>query len=73
MTCDPAHACITCGDVGVVMRVAGAPDRDGLVACVGDDGERRAVDAALVGAVAPGDRLLVHADVALARVEEARA
>jgi hypothetical protein len=24
MTCDPDHGCITCGDVGVVMRVVAA-------------------------------------------------
>jgi hydrogenase maturation factor len=42
-------------------------ESDGLATCAGDDGERREVEIALVGDVAPGDRLLVHADVALTR------
>jgi hypothetical protein len=69
MTCDPDHGCITCGDVGVVMRAVGAGGADGLVVCVDDDGARREVDAALVGDVGPGDRLLVHADVVLTLLE----
>ena len=65
-SCDPHVGCITCGDVGVEMQVVAIGDA-GLATCAGEDGERREVETALVGAVAPGDRVLVHADVALAR------
>ena len=64
--CDPHEAhCITCGDVGVEMRVVEV--RDGLALCEAD-GEEREVETALVDAVGPGDLLLVHADVALVRL-----
>jgi len=64
--CDPhADRCITCGDVGVEMRVLEI--RDGLALCEGD-GRRRDVEIALVDDVAPGDRLLVHADVGLVKL-----
>jgi hydrogenase maturation factor len=64
--CDPHEAhCITCGDVGVEMRVVDV--RDGLALCEAD-GEEREVETALVDAVEPGDLLLVHADVALVRL-----
>jgi hydrogenase maturation factor len=62
MTC--GDHCITCSDEGVSMRVVSLCE-DGAV-CVDDDGsthERIAVD--LVEAVAPGDRILVHAGVAI--------
>ena len=64
--CDPHEDhCITCGDVGIEMRVVDV--RDGLAVCEAD-GEEREVETALVDAVEPGDRLLVHADVALVRL-----
>ena len=65
-SCDPHAGCITCGDVGVEMDVV-AVGEGGLATCADAGGERREVEVALVGAVAPGDRLLVHADVALTR------
>jgi hydrogenase maturation factor len=63
--CDARTGCITCGDQGVPMRVL-ALTPDGAV-CVEDDGTRHesiAVD--LVEPVALGDRVLVHAGVAIA-------
>jgi hydrogenase maturation factor len=60
--CDDDH-CITCSDEGVPMRVLDVRD-DGLAVC--DGGE---VMTELVGPVRPGDELLVHAGVALARLE----
>ena len=63
--CAEGDHCITCGDEGVPMRVESL-SADGAV-CVADDGtrhERIAVD--LVEPVAPGDRVLVHAGVAIA-------
>jgi hydrogenase maturation factor len=62
VSCDEGH-CITCSDEGVPMRVV-AVQPDGLALC---DGEVE-VMTDLVGAVAVGEELLVHAGVALARV-----
>ena len=65
-SCDPhEERCITCGDVGVEMRVVEI--RDGLALCVAG-GEERDVEIALLDDVAPGDVLLVHADVGLVKV-----
>ena len=65
--CDPhAEHCITCGDVGVPMRVLRV-DED-LAVCEDADGGVRTVEVALVEEVGPGDELLVHADVALVRL-----
>ena len=66
MSCDPYGRCITCGDVGVEMRVLRVDDD--LAVCEGDDGDPRTVEIALVEGVEPGDTLLVHADVALVRI-----
>ena len=56
--CDPHGGCITCGDEGIEMRVEGV-----------EDGAREEVDLALVAPVAPGDLVLVHAKVALVRLD----
>jgi hydrogenase assembly chaperone HypC/HupF len=55
--------CITCGDAGIAMRVLEL-DRDGA-RCAGRDGVAQSVAIDLVGAVAVGDELLVHAGVAI--------
>jgi hydrogenase maturation factor len=63
--CEARTGCITCGDQGVTMRVVSVSG-DGAV-CVAEDGTRHegiAVD--LVGPLAAGDRVLVHAGVAIA-------
>ncbi len=44
---------------------------DGIALCADADGARSEVMADLVGPVAPGDVLLVHAGTALARQETA--
>jgi hydrogenase maturation factor len=64
-------ACITCGDVAIPMRVVRTGD-DGLADCVTEDGQTSQVELALVDA-APGDLVLVHACVAIQRLEEAAA
>jgi uncharacterized protein (UPF0179 family) len=64
--CDPHEHCITCGDVGVEMRVVRLDDD--LAVCEAADGDVRTVEVALVDGVSEGDRLLVHADVALVRL-----
>ncbi len=65
MSCDESH-CITCSDEAVRMLVVAA-DAPGLARCEGPDGARSDVMTDLVGDVAPGDALLVHAGTALAR------
>jgi hydrogenase maturation factor len=64
-SCENQSGCITCGDEGIPMRVVSVSG-EGAV-CVDEGGSRHegvAVD--LVGPVAPGDRVLVHAGVAIA-------
>ena len=55
--------CITCGDVAVVLDVVTVDGGDAL--CRADDGGTEVVAIELVAPVAPGDRVLVHAKVAL--------
>ena len=52
------------------MRVVRTGGEDGLADCVTEDGDESAVDVALVD-VAPGDNVLVHACVAIQRLEAA--
>jgi hydrogenase maturation factor len=59
--CDEDH-CVTCADEGVPLRVD-ALEPDGTALCAGVE-----VMTDLVGAVEPGDVLLVHAGVALSRL-----
>jgi hypothetical protein len=64
--CGEQH-CITCGDQGIPLLVV-ALEGDGLARCrdAAAPAEPEAiVDVQLVGAVAPGDCVLVHAGVAL--------
>ena len=53
------------------MRVLALDDDRGLALCAREDGERATVEVALLDAVAPGDVVLVHAAVALMRLEAA--
>jgi hydrogenase maturation factor len=56
--------CITCSDEGIPMQVERIDDARGLALCAAADGSKSTVEIALVE-VAPGDRVLVHAGVAL--------
>jgi hydrogenase maturation factor len=67
--CDHAAGCITCGDEAVPMRVRRFDAVRDLALCEGD-GRVATVDTLLVGAVEPGESLLVHAGVALVRLGE---
>jgi hydrogenase maturation factor len=69
--CDSGHGCITCGDQAVEMRVAAVDAVRGLAVCVDDAGQAAEVDVLLVEPAVVGDRLLVHARVAIARAEVA--
>ena len=59
--------CITCSDEGIPMHVERVDDVRGLALCAADDGSKSTVEIPLVE-VAPGDRVLVHAGVALAEL-----
>jgi hydrogenase maturation factor len=67
--CGSEH-CITCSDEGVEMRVARLDEDRGLALCADPEGGRHTVEIDLVAPVAPGERLLVHAGVALIRLGE---
>ena len=57
--------CITCSDEATPMRVVSL--HGDSVACVDDEGKLHAgIAAELVGPLIPGDRVLVHAGVAIA-------
>jgi hydrogenase maturation factor len=65
-----AEHCITCGDDGVPMRVLRIAADRGLALC---EDEQRAHSTVEIGLIDPpaslGDRLLVHAGTAIARLE----
>ena len=62
---DADGGCLTCGDVAVPLTVAevGADGADAR--CRDESGRTETVAIELVGPVSAGDRLLVHAGVAL--------
>jgi hydrogenase maturation factor len=65
-TCSAEPGCITCGDVAVVLTVATIDGSDAT--CRDELGRQELVAIELVGPVQAGDRLLVHAGVAIERV-----
>jgi hydrogenase maturation factor len=62
-------SCITCGDVAVPMRVVRTGGEDGLAECVSEDGDAASVDLSLIEDARPGDAVLVHACVAIQKLE----
>lgn len=66
MTCSAEPGCITCGDVAVVLTVTAVAGSDAQ--CRDEQGREELVATELVGDVAPGDRVLVHAGVAIETV-----
>lgn len=58
--------CITCGDVAVALTVVEIGDYDAL--CRDDAGRSELVATELVGDLAVGDHVLVHAKVALEKL-----
>ena len=69
-TCDYTTGCITCGDVAIPLTVLRLDEERGLALCADDDDNSETVEIDLVAPVAPGDRLLVHAGTAIARLTE---
>jgi hydrogenase maturation factor len=67
-TCDLTTGCITCGDVAIPLTVLRLDEGRGLALCADDDGNSETVETDLVAPVAPGDRLLVHAGTAIAKL-----
>ena len=51
------------------MQVERIDEARGLALCATDDGSKSTVEIALVAPVEPGDRLLVHAGVALVELQ----
>ena len=66
--CSADPGCITCGDVAVELMVVEVSGSD--ASCRDEWGQQEMVATELVGAVAPGDRVLVHAGVAIKRLED---
>lgn len=60
--------CLTCGDLAEQMRVLSVDPAVELALCVDARSREVTVDTGLLGAVLPGETLLVHAGAALARV-----
>jgi hydrogenase maturation factor len=63
--CGSDH-CITCNDDGVPMTVLRLDAAAGLAECADAQGGLSAVETALVAPLQEGDRVLVHAGVAIA-------
>jgi len=67
--CAPVDGCVTCSDEGLPLRVRELNATAGLALCQDEDGYDAEVDVSLVAPVAIGDVVLVHAGVALTRLE----
>ena len=67
--CDHGAGCVTCGDQAIPMRVLRIDSRRGLALCDDREGSRSSVEVGLVEPLAEGDSVLVHAGVALTRLE----
>lgn len=65
--CSIVDGCLTCGDVAVPVAVVRLLERDEAL-CRDEHGTVGRVAVDLVDPVVPGDRLLVHAGVAIERL-----
>jgi len=66
--CSLTEGCITCGDIALPLTVMSFDGMDAL--CQDDDGRQETVATELVGPLAVGDRVLVHAGVAIERLDK---
>jgi hydrogenase maturation factor len=64
------EVCVTCGDRALPLRVVAPGAEPGLARCADAEGREEEVEVSLLAPVAVGERLLVHAGAAIARVEE---
>lgn len=71
--CERAPGCITCSDEGIPMRVLAVDAAGELAECEDAAGRREEVQTGVVGDVASGDVVLVHAGTALLRLSGAEA
>ncbi len=62
--------CVTCGDQAIPVRVLEV--REGVAVCEDRVGNRAEIAIELIPDAGPGDVLLVHGGVAIARVQEGR-
>jgi hydrogenase maturation factor len=69
-TIDAEGHCITCSDEALQVHVLHVDQENGLAQVTIHETSEE-IDITLVESVAPGDILLVHGGVAIARVEEA--
>ena len=67
---DSEGHCITCSDEALEVRVL-CVDEENSLAQVTLDGVSEEIDITLVENIAPGDVLLVHGGIAIARIDEA--
>ncbi len=67
---DSEGHCITCSDEALQVRVLYVDVENGL-AQVAINGAEEEIDISLVESITPGDVVLVHGGVAIARVDEA--
>jgi hypothetical protein len=65
-SCAAEPGCITCGDVAVSLTVLSVDGADAR--CQDEQGRAETVAVELVAPIRPGDRLLVHAGVAIERL-----
>ncbi len=65
--CGADGHCITCSDQAFEMRVVES-GATGLARCTDGEGRESEVEVTLVDDIMPGDLLLVHAGVAIARL-----
>ena len=74
-SCEPRAAgvqgCVTCGDAASWVRVLDVDVQAETARCVDGDGRIEVVVTELVGAVAAGEQLLVHAGIAIHRGSQA--
>lgn len=71
--CSAEGDCITCGDVAVPLTVVSAAAGGADAVCRDDGGRAETVATDFVGPVGAGDRLLVHAGVAIEVIARAGA
>jgi hydrogenase assembly chaperone HypC/HupF len=70
--CDSEVGCITCGDVGIPMRVLEIDAERELALCQDENDRRSKIQIALVQPVVVGAVLLVHAGTAIAKASDDR-